>query len=241
MRYLILIITATVFLSNVNANVQLDNPALSNTFQSHDSIRALARTFLSEQLNESGKNVHISISTLDRRLKLHQCTEALSAFQAPGASLKGNTSVGIRCRDNKPWKLYVPAQVKLYSDVVVTAGYLPRGKNLNTNNLIIASRDVTTLNRGYFTNLNEAIGHIVKFPLQKNSVVTPSSIAKAKLVSRGQTVTIFLETSKGLKVKMFGKALTEGGKGDLIRVRNQKSKKIVEGIVSSSGTISVIL
>jgi len=231
MRYLLLFLAATVFLSDANAN----------TFQSHDSIRDLARTFLSDQLSTSGKNVHISISVLDDRLKLHQCSVPLSAFQTPGASLKGNTSVGIRCRDNKPWKLYVPAQVKLYSDVVIARRYLPRGKSLSTDNLIIASKDVTTLSRGYFTDLSAAIGHIVKFPLQKNSVVTPSSIEKPKLVSRGQTVTILLETRKGLKVKMHGRALTEGGRGDIIRVRNQKSKKIVEGVISSSGTISVTL
>lgn len=44
-----------------------------------------------------------------------------------------------------------------------------------------------------------------------------------------------------MEVRMAGKALADATKGQRIRVQNISSKRIVEGIVDSSGTVRIIM
>ena len=69
-------------------------------------------------------------------------------------------------------------------------------------------------------------------PLRQSDVKAPT------VISRGQSVTI-KSFAGGLTVTMKGKALGNARAGDRIWVQNERSKKRVEGIVSSSGDVLV--
>ena len=55
---------------------------------------------------------------------------------------------------------------------------------------------------------------------------------------RGQVVDLIAQTA-GLQVNMQGKALTAGGEGDRLIVKNTNSGKRVEGVVLASGAVLV--
>lgn len=69
-------------------------------------------------------------------------------------------------------------------------------------------------------------------PLRGIDLETP------QLVSRGQNVTLVFESAP-LFLTAKGKALQNGGKGDLIRVVNIASNRPIEGVVSASGQVTV--
>ncbi len=58
------------------------------------------------------------------------------------------------------------------------------------------------------------------------------------VVAKGSLVTIVLKTPTMILTAQ-GRAVEDGGRGDVIRVMNTRSKKIVEGVVSRPGTVSV--
>ena len=88
--------------------------------QSTASIRAAAKDFLERRIEPGNASFEIEIGHVDRRLRMHQCESPLEAFVPYGGRRKGRITVGVRCRDTRPWKLFVNATVRMYQEIVVT-------------------------------------------------------------------------------------------------------------------------
>lgn len=217
--------------------------AFSDEIQSHNAIKSTAEIFIMSQLDSNligGMDVEITISRLDPRLKLRQCQRPLEPFLPPGANLSGNTSIGVRCEDYKPWSLYVSAKITKYTDVYVATRYLPRGAKIKKSDIILKRNNISNLPIGYITDLDNILGKVLRRSLPHNKVVSPNALIEPVLVQRGQKVTIIAQNTV-VKVHMKGKALKNGSEGEVIRVQNLSSKRIIEGKVMSAGVVDVNL
>jgi flagellar basal body P-ring formation protein FlgA len=207
--------------------------------QSRESILESARQFISTLAErEYHSPPDVEIGRLDARLMLTACTEPLQTFLPPGGRTLGNTTVGVRCAGVKPWTLYVPAEVTVFRQIVVTSRPLTRGTTLTTADLRLAKRNLATLRAGYLTDVSQALGNNIKRSLPMHAPLTASVLEAPHLIQRGEHVTLLSESSK-VRVRVIAKALMDGALGDRIRVRNTSSKQIVEGIVVSPGIVKV--
>ena len=84
----------------------------------------------------------------------------------------------------------------------------------------------------------DVVGKILQRPLAAGKPFDARFLKPRLLVKRGQEVVLLANTSS-LSVRMSGKALADGAKGDLIKVRNTSSQRIVEGIVLENGIVVV--
>ena len=204
-----------------------------------DSIRDAARQFITEHTKAVYlQPAEIRVGKLDSRLRLSQCTLPLEVYLPPGSRDLGRLTVGVRCSDQKPWSLHVPVTVTIYQNVIVTAKSLPRGKILTMNDLKTAKYDKSKLPAGYIDELTDGVGFELKRRLSIGVPLTTVMIRKPRIIKRGQHVSI-IATTGGMEVRMAGKALAHGAVGDRIRVLNLKSKKKVEGTITSTGDIRV--
>ena len=85
---------------------------------------------------------------------------------------------------------------------------------------------------------SEVMGQSLRRPMIIGAVITPTSIKPTRAIRRGEKVTI-LARRKGIEIRMSGVALADGAPGDLVRVRNILSKKIIQGIVTKYGEVRV--
>ena len=208
-------------------------------FQSIDSIRDAARQFIVEHTEKKHEqSAEISIGRLDSRLKLSRCTVPLDVYLTEGSRDLGRLTVGVRCADDRPWSLHVPATVTMYKDVVVTADLLPRGKILVESDFKIARYDVSRLPAGYIEDLKYGIGKELRRRLSGNEPLTTAMLKQPRIIKRGQQVSIIARRGP-LEVRVSGKALAHGAVGERIRVLNLKSNKKLEGTVMPSGDIRV--
>ena len=99
-------------------------------------------------------------------------------------------------------------------------------------------RNVATLSRGYFTRLEDVVGKIARTPINKEQVISLHSLATPKLVHRGQSVTI-IARSETVIVKMNGNAMSDGHLGELIKVKNLRSQRIIEAEVIDNNLVRV--
>ena len=150
----------------------------------------------------------------------------------------GNFSLGIRCEGRKNWTVYVPVKVGIMGNVLVASRALPRGHVIKASDLQLETRDLATLHGGYITETRSAIGQSLRRPLIIGAVITPNTIKPARVIRRGEKVTILAER-KGLEVRMSGVALADGAPGDLLKVRNVLSKKVIQGIITKHGEVKV--
>jgi flagella basal body P-ring formation protein FlgA len=208
-------------------------------WQSHASIRQLAHDFMTSKGHEIYQNAaEVEVGALDRRLRLAACPQALRAYLPPGGRTVGNTTVGIRCEGPRPWSLYVPVKIRVYREVLTTTRPLSRGERLAAGDLRPVRRDIASLRGGYLTDPTQALGRVVRRRLASDTVLSAAVIESPILVKRGQDVTLVSETGS-IRVQIRGKALMDGASGDRIRVRNPRSKRIVEGTVVSAGVVRV--
>ncbi len=217
--------------------------SFSEDYQSHDSIKKSAEQYLTNILEnnlQGSMTVKVTTGRLDSRLRLRQCELPLEPFLPSGSNLSGNTSIGVRCEGRKPWSLYVSAKISKYADVFVSTRFLARGIELTERDFTLKRHDISNQSHGYITDIKEIKGKILRRPLRHNTVIPPNALNEAMLVKRGDRVTILAQNS-GVKVHMKGKALKNGAAGELIRVQNLSSKRIIEGRVLSAGVVAVRL
>jgi len=228
---------AIVLLALLTAPAYADNDTV---FQDLDSIRAAAAEFLKAQTHDAGITTEIQAGTLDPRLHLPRCEQALQAFQAPGARSVGNTTVGVRCSSGSPWSIYVPVHVAASAEVMIVNRPVPRGVTLSAADLRSERRDLAALPYGYVLHAKHAAGQRVTRSLSEGTVLTPNVLAAPQWVKRGERVTV-LAQSGGMEIRMTGEALMDGTEGTMVRVRNLNSARVVEGTVIAQGVIQVRL
>ena len=212
----------------------------ADAIQSLESIRDTAGEYAKN--NATGHSVPpmVAVNRLDSRLRLPKCTQPLEAFSPPAGQKLGRTTVGVRCSGNKPWSLYVPVTVSLNADVIVAAHNLARGSVLSATDLTLEKKDITKLRRGFFDQPTQAVGKVLKRNLQRGQVLHTQHMVTPSAIKKGSEVIILANSSK-VQVRMPGKALSNGAIGELIKVRNIRSKKELEATVLSPGVVRVAM
>lgn len=188
----------------------------------------------------AGDPWHIEVGQLDSRLNLRQCDRELETFMPGGEVRTGNLTVGVRCTGEKPWKLYVPVAVKVYTPVVVLRQPVSVGAVLSAADLGLEKRDVSRLTRGYYRDPAALVGKQLKRNIGSGRIVTKGAVANLATIRRGQKVVLKAATP-AFDIRVEAEALSAGGVGDRIKVRNLSSRQVVEGVISSSGHVMVAL
>lgn len=220
--------------------VALAQPAAAGTPQSLASIRMQAEAFVMTQDYNSPYPPQVQLGRLDSRLRLKACPVELEvAFTHPEQN-RGNTTLRVSCPVAPFWKLHLPARIAVFDDVAMTTRPLVRGQIIDVAAVVLQKTDVSRLNHGYFAKLEALRNLEARRNLPRGAVLTPKSLIPRRLVRAGQTVTLVLETG-GLTVRSSGEALHAASHGQVVRIRNRQSQRIVEGVVVADGVVRVAL
>jgi len=206
--------------------------------QSLASIKLQAESFIMNFPYESPYPPRVQLGHLDSRLRLKACHAALSIEFSRRDLVYGNTSLLVRCPTQAGWKIHLPVRVDVFDDVIVTAKALHKGQKIDAAAIIFQKHNITRLNRGYYSQIDALQQMQAKRNLKRGTVLTPSGLAPQMMVHSGQRVTLELNYN-GLQIKSTGKALHSATLGQLVKVRNTRSMKIVEGIVSGEGMVRI--
>ena len=182
----------------------------------------------------------IQVSQLDPRLRMPMCDKELTATLESPAQPIGRVTVKVRCEGASPWTVFVPAQVKLFRDVVVVTRPLKRTGIIGFDDVAMRERDISLINQGYLTSLDQAVGQKLTRPMVTDQVITLVHLEQAEVIRKGDQVVISA-SSGGLTVKMPGEALSNGGMSEQIRVKNLNSNRVIKAQVTAPGQVEVAL
>ncbi|WP_444756956.1 flagellar basal body P-ring formation chaperone FlgA [Pseudomonas sp. A014] len=182
----------------------------------------------------------IQVNNLDPRLRMPVCSQQLDASLESPAQPLGRVTVRVRCDGTSPWTVFVPAQVKLFRDVVVMTRPLKRESVIGEGDAALRERDVSTLGQGFLSELDQAVGMKLLRPTVLDQVLTLQQLEQADVIRKGDHVVITAR-SGGLSVRMPGEALSKGGLTEQIRVRNLNSQRVVKATVVGPGQVEVAM
>lgn len=132
----------------------------------------------------------------------------------------------------------VSFDVKHYQSVVVADKLIDKNQILLPQDLRYERMDTSKLSPGYFTDIGKVAGLMVRRSLTPGAIVNNRSLQRPVVVKRGNHVTILARVGD-IEVQTAGQAMQDGGAGDMIRVQNFVSKKILSARVLDAITVQV--
>ncbi len=233
------LVVALIFTANGLA-VARSADAVEGGYQPLAAIHEAVSRFVRKRFQGPGVVDGVIIEHLDPRLRLTACAGGVQLFLPPGQPSAGRLTVGVRCRAPKPWRLYVPVRVTRHIEVLIAARPLPRGIALSADAIRHGRRDPAELPGAWYTERSQLLGLETRRAIRAGEVLSPQLLSSARLIRRGQELVLFA-TSGSMTVTVKGKALEDGVEGDIVRVRNLSSDRVVEGRVVGTDKVQVSL
>ncbi len=129
--------------------------------------------------------------------------------------------------------------VKAYQQVVVAARNIAAREEITADSVRTERREIGKM-AGYITDVGKVIGLAARRPVTAGTPLTESALDKPLLIKRGGAVAILVKAG-GMIITAGGRAMQNGREGELIRVQNVTSKRIISARVVDANTVQVII
>ena len=206
-------------------------------FQSHNSIYELVKDTVARNINTSAE-YEISVLPLDSQLKLPECTKPLEAFTTTDSIKAGRTSIGVRCNAEKKWSIFTSAIIKVYEGVIVLTRPVQRGEIITRQYLTIEKRDISKLRGDFVTQTEQVENKQAARYMPMGTILNLRSFIEPNLIKRRDKI-IISSIQPAFTIQMNGVAMMDGAKGQLIRIKNENSGRIINATVIEPGLVSV--
>ena len=200
-------------------------------------LLATIENYLRIQTNGLPGKVAYSIGELDPRTRLGACG-AFEPFLPAGGKLWGKTTVGVRCLGPSAWTIYVPVQVTVSGNYVVSARNLSAGHVVGPADVAVRSGDLSALPATVVTDVAQAVGKTVKSGLAAGQVVRNDRLTAPWAVLQGQSVRL-TSNGPGFSVSSEGTAINNAAAGQVVQVRTASGQS-VRGIAQPNGSVEVM-
>ena len=135
-------------------------------------------------------------------------------------------------------KVKLSGWVDVFESVVCARRNIKRGEIVEEGDFYLARKNISRLSSKIVTDTGKVVGLMVRHAVKKDACIKEWMLEKPLVVKRGDLVTILAE-SGNLRVTVPGRVLTKGYMGELIRIQNSMSKKVIYARVIDNSTVSV--
>lgn len=115
---------------------------------------------------------------------------------------------------------------------------LRKGSIINASNINWVSVPESQVGRNIIRNEDQLVGMTPRTQIREGAPIRLSEVNRPTLVKRGALVKINFNTNK-ISLSTIGKAVQDGGKGDVIQVKNPSSNKIITAVVLGENQVQV--
>ncbi|MDO8811344.1 MAG: flagellar basal body P-ring formation chaperone FlgA [Gallionella sp.] len=202
--------------------------------QDHTQIRNVVAAFVQQQTAALPGKVSYKINEIDQRITLSECAK-LEAFLPSGSQLIGKTAIGVRCNEANGWSIFVPVQIKVSLNILVSARSLPLGHTLQKED--IASQAIETSQTGGLTDPKQAVGKVLRYGIAAGQVLREDMLRLPYSVTRGQVVQLAVQGS-GFSIRSEGVALSNASEGQTVQIRTNLGR-VISGVARAGGVVEI--
>lgn len=226
---------ALLWLCTASAVLAEANPthtAITNAV--HDFLTAKAEQLAAQDQGQ----LDYKLTGLDPRLSLKPCEQAINVTTSRDNWLTKRGHLNINCPQPQ-WSMLIGVELSLMRNVLVAR--VPIDRNQPLENLTeFASRDILAIHSGYIDNEDAVLSKVTKRQIVMGQVISPNMMKAEILVPRNSIVEVSAQIGQ-ISVTSQGVALENGAFGDIIQVRNKRSKRIIEARVVQANKVEVNL
>lgn len=149
-----------------------------------------------------------------------------------------NLELAISAAGKELGRVKLSGELHRFGTVACTVNKVDRGDVLRREDIRMIRSDLTWQSAGVIFNPENAVGKRLRNSLRAGSVLLADHLAEQPLVSRGDTVTIMAGRAS-LMVTAPGRVREDGTEGELVRVKNMMSRKVLLARVRDDRTVVV--
>ena len=132
----------------------------------------------------------------------------------------------------------IRVRIEVLTDVVVTTGGIARDALIDQGDVTVKKKWLDTVTSGVVTDLAEVVGKKAAMRINAGTEITRNMLRSVPVVKKGEVVRIVLESGP-MTISAVGLCQEDGGQGDLIRVENTSSRKVIFARVTGRSTVKV--
>ena len=202
--------------------------------QDHAQIRNAVTAFVQQQTAAMPGKVIYKVDGIDQRIMLAGCSR-LEAFLPAGGQLIGKTSIGVRCNEANGWSIFVPVQIRVSLNLLVSAHQLPPGHTLQEQDLI--SQEAETSRVAGFSDPKQVIGKVLRYGITAGQILREDMLRLPFSVMQGQAVQLAVQGG-GFSIRSEGIALNSASNGQAVQVR-VGSGRVTKGVARANGVVEI--
>lgn len=132
----------------------------------------------------------------------------------------------------------VRVRIEVLTDVVVTTSGIARDALIDQGDITVKRKWLDTVPSGVVTDVSEVSGKKAATRINAGTEITKNMLRSVPVVKKGEVVRILLESGP-MMISAVGLCQEDGGQGDLIRVENTSSRKVIFARVTGRSTVKV--
>jgi flagella basal body P-ring formation protein FlgA len=198
------------------------------------------KALLKKEIKQHYSEIALSLEPTSIVRQLSQMLEQVRSISLQQVDLD-QKSFGVRIETVEGHNISLSGTYKCSKNFPVLNKNIQVGQIIREKDLKVQSISINLLNE-FSSNILEKtvqiIGMEAKVNMKANNFVYSDQLKNPAVIKAQETIDILFD-GNGFSLSTKGKALQSGAIGDVIRVQNLKSKKIVSGVISDPKTVTI--
>lgn len=205
-----------------------------------ETIKAHVRTYIEKNMPWPKGAVRVEFPGRVSDLKLAGKKITCRVLSRRNEDFIGDSSFTVRCYENGAFLSgkTVRARIEVLMDVVVSTKALHRNIRIERGDVRLVKKWFNRLPSNIISSLDDVVGMKLRASIKPNSEINGNMVRSIPMVKRGKPVKIIFESSP-MRITTIGLAEQDGMHGELIKVRNISSKKVIYARVTGNSLVKV--
>jgi len=205
-----------------------------------ETIKGLVRAYIEKNMPWPKSVVRVEFSARVSDLKPTGKKITYRVLSRRNEDFIGDSSFTVRCYEDGAFlnKKTVRARIEVLMDVVVSTKSLHRNLRINRDDVRLVKRWFNRLPSNVILSLDAVVGMKLRTNVKPNTEITGNMVRSIPMVKRGKPVRIVFENGP-MRITTIGVSEQNGMHGELIKVRNVSSKKVIYVRVTGNSLATV--
>ena len=204
----------------------------------------IIRNAVVKALEQNHVNDEIEVEFNDRNLKILVPKNADEAIRVLQSQLDQRTGrfevvVNINSTANEDQNIILKGKAFAIIPMPVPNKHIGAGQLINKKDITWRKVRIKQQSFGIVGSLEQLLDHVAKRPLTAGRLIRMSDIRPQQLIKKGEFVTLHFK-NKTMSLSTRGVSVEPGSRNQVIRVKNPRSKRIIEARVLGPNTAVVL-
>ena len=204
----------------------------------------IIRNAVVKALEQNHVNDEIEVEFNDRNLKILVPKNAVEAIRVLQSQLDQRTGrfevvVNIDSSANEDQNIILKGKAFAIIPMPVPNKHIGAGQLINKKDITWRKVRIKQQSFGVVGSMEQLLDHIAKRPLTAGRLIRMSDIRPQQLIKKGEFVTLHFK-NKTMSLSTRGVSVEPGSRNQVIRIKNPRSKRIIEARVLGPNTAVVL-